>query len=244
MNYEKLTPERFAIKLKEGAYASRTGARRAIGKADWKLKDKEEMRVLANARRWAPESGRTAKPAAKAPKVAKSTKKNIQGAKPAKRVARRAAYDTHPGKSAAPGQSVVPMSMAPQFDGNFLGAEEMRLASNSAVIAGFSGRTTLDPLERSAYEVSLREHVRLADSSSRPGGAAESAPRGRKREPKTSTSPVPESDDQASPGLKADETVGQTPRIQIPDGSHLTGEARVQHERMAASAKAVGVAQA
>lgn len=49
MNYEKLTVESFAAKLKEGKYETLTGARRAIGKtSSWSPKEKEKAQELAN----------------------------------------------------------------------------------------------------------------------------------------------------------------------------------------------------
>lgn len=47
MNYEKLTPEKFAEKLKAGEYQNLTGARRGIGKADWSDAEKETARSKA-----------------------------------------------------------------------------------------------------------------------------------------------------------------------------------------------------
>jgi hypothetical protein len=67
MNYEKLSIERFADNLKAGKYASRTGARRAIGKVDWTNKDKDKGRELVE-RYFGPEDKNGAAAAVK-PKV-------------------------------------------------------------------------------------------------------------------------------------------------------------------------------
>jgi hypothetical protein len=49
MIYEKLTPERFRIKLRERSYDGATGARRAIGKCrDWSEKDKKDAYALVD----------------------------------------------------------------------------------------------------------------------------------------------------------------------------------------------------
>ncbi len=49
MNYEKLTVQKFSENLKEGKYASLTGARRAIGKVqDWTGKQRDTARALAD----------------------------------------------------------------------------------------------------------------------------------------------------------------------------------------------------
>lgn len=82
MNYEKLTLDKFADKLKAGDYKNLTGARRAIGKADWKEADKEKARSLAEKTFGAPEPKAEKKAAkkavvkaAKAPKAAKAVEK-------------------------------------------------------------------------------------------------------------------------------------------------------------------------
>lgn len=48
MNYEKLTLAAFSTNLQDGKYASATGARRAVGKADWTEKDKTKGRALVD----------------------------------------------------------------------------------------------------------------------------------------------------------------------------------------------------
>jgi hypothetical protein len=47
MSYEKLTPEKFIENMKSGKYSGVTGARRAIGKAEWKDAEKERVRGIA-----------------------------------------------------------------------------------------------------------------------------------------------------------------------------------------------------
>lgn len=47
MSYEKLSPEKFAENLKAGRYANLTGARRAIGKAEWPDATKDKVRHAA-----------------------------------------------------------------------------------------------------------------------------------------------------------------------------------------------------
>lgn len=73
-NYEKLTLEKFKTNLKGGKYATLTGARRAIGKADWSNVDREAARATADKHFGAPAAGApkaaaAAKPAKKAEKV-------------------------------------------------------------------------------------------------------------------------------------------------------------------------------
>ncbi len=51
MNYERMTPEKFAENLSSGKYTSLAGARRAIGKANnWKSSQRDEARALAEKR--------------------------------------------------------------------------------------------------------------------------------------------------------------------------------------------------
>lgn len=49
MSYEKLTPAKFAESLSGNKYDTATGARRAIGKADWADKDKNKAREAVDA---------------------------------------------------------------------------------------------------------------------------------------------------------------------------------------------------
>lgn len=78
MNYEKLSPERFAEKLKAGEYDSLTGARRAIGKASWSEAAKNTARAAAEKA-----FGGAAAPAKAAPKkTAKAAPKKAAVAAP------------------------------------------------------------------------------------------------------------------------------------------------------------------
>jgi hypothetical protein len=63
MNYQKMTIPMFQQRLKEGAYKGITGARRAIGKADWGQKERDEAHVLANKHFKMKEGVRPSKPA-------------------------------------------------------------------------------------------------------------------------------------------------------------------------------------
>ena len=92
MNYEKLSPERFAANLKEGKYVGLTGARRAIGKTGWSDKEKDTARALADKHFGGATSTAKPKKAAKAPKVAKHAVK--KAAKVAKRAAKAAPTET------------------------------------------------------------------------------------------------------------------------------------------------------
>lgn len=47
-NYEKLTLEKFKVNLEGGKYQNLTGARRAIGKADWKEPERDKARGFAD----------------------------------------------------------------------------------------------------------------------------------------------------------------------------------------------------
>jgi hypothetical protein len=87
-NYEKLTLEKFKTNLKGGKYETLTGARRAIGKADWSNVDREAARATADKHFGAPAAGApkaaatVAKPAKKAEKVAPVAAKKAAVAAP------------------------------------------------------------------------------------------------------------------------------------------------------------------
>lgn len=86
MAKDGLTPEQFREKLKNGAYQSITGARKAISKSGgWTEKNREAMRALAN-KHWGVEES-TPAPKKAAKKVAKEVIKKA----PVKRVAKKAA---------------------------------------------------------------------------------------------------------------------------------------------------------
>lgn len=72
MNYEKMTLEKFAANLKEGRYKNLTGARRAIGKADWKETDRDKARAMAE--KALPDETKDSKQSAKTPKAPKAPK--------------------------------------------------------------------------------------------------------------------------------------------------------------------------
>lgn len=72
--YEKLTLEKFKTNLKGGKYETLTGARRAIGKADWSNVDRETARALADKHFGAP--------AASAPKSRPAPKKAEKASTP------------------------------------------------------------------------------------------------------------------------------------------------------------------
>lgn len=151
MNYEKLSVDRFVSNLKDGKYSGLTGARRAIGKADWSKKDKERAQEIA-AKHFgdtAP-TAKTEKPAKKvaAAKVEKSVKKTAKPVKvaaaktvKAAKVAKTAATET---RTAVPGDAAVVAKQA---------------ASNIAL--ALSSRGERSKLEQDAYDAALAEYTLL-----------------------------------------------------------------------------------
>jgi len=84
MNYQKLTLATFSENLAGGRYQNVTGARRAIGKADWSQADKDKAQALANkhfGENEAPAKPAKQKAAAKKPAVKAAA---VKAAKPAK----------------------------------------------------------------------------------------------------------------------------------------------------------------
>lgn len=61
MNYQKMTIPAFQERLKQNAYKGITGARRAIGKADWSPELREKAHLIANKHYKITDGGRPAK---------------------------------------------------------------------------------------------------------------------------------------------------------------------------------------
>jgi hypothetical protein len=186
MNYEKLTVERFALRLQENAYKGLTGARRAIGKTDWSKKDKERAHELADKTFGA--GGKVAKSVkTAAPKKAAAAKKVSVPKKAAgkKRVAAalapvqsavaapakpqagspRAAYAKARAKLHA-----VPSARTPVFDvvvppGPPILEEVTRQNSASAVISAYRNSGPLNALEQRAYDVATAEYAENASKA-------------------------------------------------------------------------------
>jgi hypothetical protein len=230
MNYEKLTVERFAARLKENAYKGLTGARRAIGKTDWTKKDKERGHELANeffgdAPKAAAKA--TTKKASAAPKAAAKKKasaapaKKAAAAKPAKKMAASKAPPppATPTRRAAalPDPDYVVPASPPILE------EVTRQNSASAVIAALRSSGPLNELEQRAYDVATAEYAENASKAARRiiATAARGIP--------TPGPLAPAGDDEAvqvAPGAVA--------RIPVTNGTapNLTPEEQQQFERL------------
>jgi hypothetical protein len=158
MAFEKLTPESFITRMKEGKYKGLTGARRAIGKADWPGTKK------ATATDEAVKFYGTTKPSTAPAKKVQST-----GGKAPKKAAKKVAVKSvGQAKKAAKGGRAPRSARSPQ---PVAGTEQlpagvafvqrddpsaMRHTGASAVVAAFANRQ-LNPAEKHLYDLSIAE---------------------------------------------------------------------------------------
>lgn len=236
MNYEKLTVERFEVRLKEGAYQGLTGARRAIGKTDWSKKDKDRAHELANkyfgsaGEKPAPKKAAGKKPSApKKAAAAKPSAKKTAAAKPApapkvkaatpKRepAVREARAEPTPASTIPPGPPVL--------------EEVTRQNSASAVISAMRNSGPLNPLEQRAYDIATAEYAENASRAAR--RVVDTARRG-------VPVPKPLQADAEAPAPVVTAPPG-APRVPVQNGvePELTPEEKAQLERLERGAAAV-----
>jgi hypothetical protein len=231
MNYERLTVDRFELNLKEGKYAGLTGARRAIGKANWTTKEREKAKEIANKFF---DGGKPSVAKTKAPKpekkAAKAPKPEKKAAKPAKVKAAKKTAPTIPSTKRAAALTPPAAGFELQLAGvvRVGNLDDTRFNGTCAVISGFANRGSLTPAEQRAYDISLEEFALLAQP------AAKAAV---KRQPVTST---PETQGDGSPAVQPNERVA-APKVTIPkvDLSTMTVEQREEHTRLVAAVKAL-----
>lgn len=233
MNYERLTVDNFETRLKSGTYSGLTGARRAIGKADWSKKDKERAQELAN--KFYESGGKPTKAPTKAPKPTKTkTAAKAKTAKPAKTAAPKTATSKSHTSESTPVRQ--PVAMASPLRAARLGSlDDTRFNSAAAVIASFANRGALTPAEQEAYDISLAEFTLEAQPAARK--PPERAP---KRQPVV-RQPEAVEDEEATPAVRQNEQVA-APRIVIPPNGAddlMTAEQREQHERLKKAAAAI-----
>lgn len=249
MNYEKLTVERFAVRLKEGAYKGLTGARRAIGKTDWTKKEKDRAHELADSHFAAGGKSSAKAPVKSAPKVAPkaAAKKTAAKAAPApKRAAKAAATPKAsprvvsakraPVAAAAPVVSErVPHPVVPP--GPPVLEEVTRQNSASAVIAAYRNSGELNHLEQRAYDIATVEYAENASKAAKRivCTAAEGIPTPSPLEPE-----VDESEELFVDGGVVTAPEGAQ-RIAVPngEGQALTPEEQAQYERLQRGAAAI-----
>jgi hypothetical protein len=210
MNYEKLSPEKFAINLKAGKYAGLVGARRAIGKSDWSDADKEKARTTAEKHfGGAP----AVKKAVKAAKADKAEKKPAKATKPAKAVkpakaAKKAVKAVKAGRATAAAQ-----------DDATNDPSTVRQHAAATVISAYRNAGSLNEMEQRAYAAATAEYYLNARTVAR-----DAATRVTLDTPETGV--VEEIQARSGNGL-IDETT-------------LSAEERAQHERLKKAAIAVG----
>jgi hypothetical protein len=255
MNYEKLTVDSFIANAQAGKYAGLTGARRAIGKANWSPKDKKRAAEFAD-KHFADGKHAVKKEAAVRPPAKKAKRSAAASSvkKPAKRAAKKA-----PAVAAAAAVRRSPVTRTPSTQKELFPTPLPRLMNGddpttvrqhaaSAVIAAYRNTGSLNPLEQRAYDIATAEYSENARDSARRLVAAASD---------GLTLPelaVPASDDNASTAVGSDEFVGQpggparivvppTPATQEPSAQEdqaagLDPAARAQHERLKRAAAA------
>lgn len=261
MNYEKLTVERFAVRLKEGAYKGLTGARRAIGKTDWTKKDKDRAHAFADSHFAAGGKSSATAPKAAAKKAsaskaaAKTTPPKTATKKTAsKKSAKAAARAQVPVEKAQAKPQAVHRTPSVSVPSVTLGAvvppgppvleEVTRQNSASAVIAAYRNSGELNTLEQRAYDIATVEYVENASKAAK--RIVRTAAQGIPTPTPLDASASDESADAEEAGAFDNGGVvtapsGAAPRILVPNGEGpvLTPEEQAQYERLQRGAAAV-----
>jgi hypothetical protein len=239
MHYEKLTVERFAIRLKEGAYKGLTGSRRAIGKTEWTKREKAQAHELAD-RHFASGGKSSAKAATKkaSAKPAKKSDAAVVAVKPPPAPKAQAATKRAPvvserapivGTVVPPGPAVL--------------EEVTRQNSASAVIAAYRNSGPLNRLEKRAYDVATAEYAENASTAARRimATAARGIPTPRPLK-KSGEGEEGSEIEQARAEEVVTAPAGAPSRISVPNGAdtaNLTPEEKVQYSRVQKGAAAV-----
>jgi len=178
MSYQKLSVDRFLVNLREGKYESPTGARRAIGKADWPEKEKARAREVTEKhfggtvtveKKPRGRAARGAKPRAVAAAVKKPIFTEAEAApkrrgRPRKNPVVEAAVPSAP-------PSFLSVPVAPSSVPVLLNGDEavstLRQHAAATVIAAYRNASTLNTLEKQAYEIATREYCENALTATR-----------------------------------------------------------------------------
>jgi hypothetical protein len=166
MNYEKLDVDRFITRVQNKEYAGLTGARRAIGKANWSDKDKKRAHEFADKF-----FGANSAVAAKATRTPKTRAPKAEKAEKAPKAVRRARKAADSDETPATPQSVartpVPtLSSAPRvMQGD--DPSTVRAHAASSVIAAYRNTGPLNVNEQRAYDIATVEYAESARESAR-----------------------------------------------------------------------------